>query len=105
MILEAPFYSISSVAKHTYWYLPVDLLLKDRFDSYKYASKIDIPVLIFHGTRDMIVPHSSGQLLYKKFKGKKKFISIKNVGHLDFDEKFLIDEIKKFFKLRKALLQ
>ncbi|MDA0901992.1 MAG: alpha/beta fold hydrolase [Proteobacteria bacterium] len=96
IILEAPFYSIASVAKRSYWFLPVNLLLKDRFDSYKYAPQIKAPILVFHGTKDPVVPFENGKMLYDKFTSQKRFISIEGAGHLYFNDQLLLDEIKKF---------
>ena len=97
LILEAPFYSAAEVAKRGYWYLPVDLLLKDRFDSYKYAPQINAPVIIFHGTKDLTVPYKNGKKLYDLFKSRKKLVTVEGAGHLDFDNMFLIEQIKQFF--------
>jgi len=96
VILEAPYSSIANIAKQRYWFLPVNLLLKDRFDSYKYAPYITAPILIFHGKNDIIVPYQEGKLLYSYFKNHKKFITFKNAGHIDFDYDVIIKEIKKF---------
>ena len=96
VILEAPYSSIANIAKLKYWYLPINLLLKDRFDSYKYAPYIKAPTLIFHGTKDKVVPYQEGKLLYSYLKNYKKFISIAKAGHIEFDYNMLIKEIKKF---------
>ena len=96
LILEAPYSSIANIAKRSYWYLPVDLLLKDRFDSYKYVSKITAPIIIFHGNKDRIVPYAEGKLLYSYINSRKKFITIENAGHIEFDNYMLIKEIADF---------
>ena len=69
-------------------------MLKDRFDSYKYAPYVEAPILIFHGTKDIVVPYQEGKLLYSYFKNYKKFITVKNAGHIEFDYNMLIKEIK-----------
>lgn len=97
IVLEAPYYSIANIAKLTYWYLPVDLLLKDKYESYKYAKQLTIPVLIFHGTEDTIVPYEEGKALYNEFQGIKTFMTMSKADHLEFDELYLITAIKEFF--------
>lgn len=97
IILEAPYYSITEIAKRIYWYLPVEILLKDRFDSYKYATQIKAPIIIFHGTKDLTVPYKDGKKLFELFPTRKEFITIEGVGHLDFDEEFMAKTIKDFF--------
>ncbi len=96
VILESPFSSIASVAQKIYWYVPVNLLLRDKFESQKFAPKISAPVLIFHGNNDQVVPYVEGQKLYEVIKARKKFISVEGAGHLDFSDEFLIEEMKKF---------
>ena len=98
VILESPFSSVASVAQDKYWFAPVSLMIKDRFDSIKYAPKISSPVLIFHGTNDEIVPFSEGKKLFESIESPKKFIEVQGAGHLDFAEDFLVSETKKFLQ-------
>ena len=97
LILEAPFFSVEHIARKIYWYLPVGLLLRDKYESYKYAKQLTIPVIIFHGNRDSVVPYQDGQKLYKEFAGRKTFITMSKAGHLEFDELTLIKDIKTYF--------
>jgi fermentation-respiration switch protein FrsA (DUF1100 family) len=96
-VLEAPYSSIVAVAKQSYWFVPVSLILKDKFESIKFASQISTPVLIFHGTSDQIVPIAEGKKLYSSFKSKKKFIEVEGAGHLEFPNQFLIEQVRDFF--------
>ena len=65
IVLESPFTSIADAAKIYYPYLPVNLLLKDRYDSIKKIKNIKIPILIMHGKKDNIVPFFMGEKLYQ----------------------------------------
>ncbi len=96
VVLESPFSSIISVGQSRYWFAPVSLLIKDRFDSISFAGKISSPVLIFHGANDEIVRIDEGKKLFEAIKSPKKFIEVQGAGHLGFPEEFLISEIKKF---------
>ena len=51
IILESPFTSIENSAKIYYPYLPVKLLLKDRFDSLSKINMVKSPILIMHGEK------------------------------------------------------
>ena len=88
LFLESPFASIAEVAQQTYWFAPVSLLLKDKFESEKYVGKIKAPILIIHGDKDKIVPIAQGKKLYAAITARKKFIEISGVGHLEFSEEF-----------------
>ena len=96
IILESPFTSIAKVAQKTYWFVPVNLLLKDKFESIKFLPKISSPILIFHGTKDPIVPYSEGEKLFNAITAPKKLITIEGGGHLNFGEEFLLKEMGKF---------
>ena len=98
VILESPFTSIVSVAQKKYWFAPVSLIIKDRFDSAKFVPEISSKVLIFHGTQDQIVDFSEGKKLFDLIKSPKKFIEVQGAGHLEFPEDFLVLEIKSFLE-------
>jgi fermentation-respiration switch protein FrsA (DUF1100 family) len=98
MILEAPFTSIASIAKETYWFLPVDIILKDRFDSIKIAKKIKSPTLIFHAINDKIVPFKEGENLYNSLETKKKIIPLIGNFHIGISPEFAIDQLNTFLK-------
>ena len=54
VILATPFDSLAAVAKRYYWYLPVDLMLKHRFDSIPLAPGLRTPLLCLIATRDEV---------------------------------------------------
>ncbi len=81
LVLEAPFSSAADVAKSAYGFLPVDMMMLDRFDSIEKITNIKTSLLIMHGTDDRIVPYRLGKKLYDKAKHPKEFISITKGGH------------------------
>ena len=54
--------------KFYYFYLPVSLLLKDRYETLKKLKNIKIPILVMHGKKDKIVPFYMGKKFMKKQK-------------------------------------
>lgn len=98
LILEAPFSSILSVAKKSYWFLPVSVILKDRFESDKKVYKIKTPILIFHATGDNIVPFSEGKKLYNMAIAKKKFIEITGDFHVAINADYILKNIDEFYQ-------
>lgn len=96
IILESPFTSVAKAAKIYYPYLPVNLLLKDRYDSINKINKITNPVLIMHGMKDDIVPHEMGVELFQKANQPKYSYFPENDNHMmDFNEQ-LLDIIRTF---------
>jgi fermentation-respiration switch protein FrsA (DUF1100 family) len=63
LILEAPFLSLEALAVEHMPFLPVRLLLRDRFRSDELIGAATMPILMVHGTADTTVPpHHSAQL-------------------------------------------
>jgi fermentation-respiration switch protein FrsA (DUF1100 family) len=83
VVLEAPFTSTADVARKRYWFLPVNLLMKDQYRSIDFASKVSAPVFVFHGTTDRVVPYAQGKRLYEAFAGPKEFLRMEGNGHID----------------------
>ena len=96
IILESPFTSIANAAKIYYPYLPIDLLIKDRYDSIKKIKSIKIPILIMHGKKDNVVPFKMGVELFEKANEPKYSYFSKNDDHMmEFNDQ-LINSLKKF---------
>lgn len=87
LILETPYYSIADVAQSRFPMLPVKKLLKYKLPSFQYIKKVSCPVLIFHGTEDLVVPYQSAKKLFETSpKPKTTFITIKNGTHNNLKE-------------------
>ena len=71
IILESPFTSMAETAKIYYPYLPVNLLLRDKYDSKSKIIDIKTPILIMHGKKDNIVPQKMGLELFEKANNPK----------------------------------
>ena len=65
IILESPFTSMIDAGKDKYPYLPVKLLLKDKYESNIKIKNIRSPILIMHGRVDNIVPYHMGKKMYE----------------------------------------
>ena len=65
IILESPFTSMIDAGKDKYPFLPVRLLLKDKYESNKKIKNIHSPVLIMHGKVDNIVPFHMGKKMHE----------------------------------------
>ena len=91
VILESPFTSMVDAGKDKYPYLPVRLLLKDKYESDKKIKNINSPILIMHGKVDNIVPFHMGKKMYELANEPKFFYSQEYGDHmLEYDENLLI---------------
>ena len=98
IILESPFTSIENSAKIYYPYLPIKLLLKDRYDSISKIKSITTPILIMHGAKDDVVPISMGKELFEKANNPKHSYFTKEDDHMmEFNLNLLV-EIENFIK-------
>jgi len=71
LIMEAPFYSALDMGKRLMPVLPVQMLMKDKFQSGKALKSYSGPLIWMHGRADRIVPISQGQKLYDSYDGPK----------------------------------
>ena len=98
IILETPFTSMIDAAKKFYPYIPVGLLLKDKFDNKSKIKNIGVPLLIMHGEADQIVPFEMGKEMYKIANEPKFSYFTKHDNHMmEFDEN-LIKALNSFLK-------
>jgi len=82
LVLEATFTSVADMVSESPWgWIPVGLILTQRFDTLAKIGEVKVPVLITHGTRDSIVPFAMGERLYQAAKGRKRFIKVEGAGH------------------------
>ncbi len=98
IILESPFTSIENTAKIYYPYLPVKLLLKDRYDSISKIKMINTPILIMHGKKDDVVPISMGKELFHKANNPKHSYFTSTDDHMMEFNSSLLKEIKDFIE-------
>jgi uncharacterized protein len=64
IIVESSFTTMQAMGEIKYNYLPVGLLLHQRFDTLKKIPQLKIPLLVIHGTWDETVPYRMGQQLF-----------------------------------------
>jgi len=82
LVLEAPFTSAVDVARLSYWWLPVSLLMKDQFHSLDLVPNLNVPFLVVHGTADGIVPFKMGERLYAAAREPKEFVAVSDGTHV-----------------------
>lgn len=76
LILSAPFSSALAMGQRMLPFLPVTLLMKDKFRSDRWLADVSEPLLLMHGDIDPVVPQVSGRDLFEHHKGEKEFISL-----------------------------
>lgn len=82
LILETPFYSMTSIVEHFYPFLPAHHFLKYRFPSYAFIEKVKTPAIFLQGNADLIVPYENALSLYH-LAPNAKWVHFEGGGHND----------------------
>ncbi len=83
LALLATYASAVRVAQDTYPWLPVGLLMRNRFETTAHAATIDCPVVIVHGTDDDLIRPTHPPILAAAFPGSPEPIWVQGAGHND----------------------
>jgi fermentation-respiration switch protein FrsA (DUF1100 family) len=82
LVLERTFSSLPEVASRHFPWLPVKLLMRNRFDSVKKIKAYRGPILQTHGTDDEVVPYELGKRLFDAADCEEKnFVVVKGGTH------------------------
>jgi len=84
LVLQNATTSMPDAAQRLYWFAPVRLLMKNRYDSLSKIGRYRGPVLMSHGTADDLVPYALGQKLFEAVQSpQKRLFTIPGGGHND----------------------
>ncbi|SNS95421.1 hypothetical protein SAMN06265795_11054 [Noviherbaspirillum humi] len=82
LIVESSFTSLADIARSlTYPWLPLQLLMSQKFASVDKIAKVNLPVLIVHGTDDRYVPSRFSEELYAAAPDKKRLVLVEGGSH------------------------
>ncbi len=84
LLLITPWDRLEQIAAHHYPWLPMQWLLRDRYDSVTHLASFRGPVLVALAERDRIVPARFGKALFDTLAEPKRLIVIKAAGHNDW---------------------
>ncbi|MCX7379929.1 MAG: alpha/beta hydrolase [Alphaproteobacteria bacterium] len=97
VILEAPFTSMADIARTRYRFVPVDMLLKDRFDTLGRIGALTVPLLVMHGDHDGMIPLDMGRRVFDAATTPdRQFWTAENAGHNDLVEHGALDVAQRF---------
>jgi len=104
VVLDAPYTSIVDVAALAYPFLPVRLLLADRYETTKYIAQMRAPLLILHGERDAVIPVAMGRELFRLANEPKRLATFAAGGHSDLylDDNGALEADRKSTRLNSS---
>jgi pimeloyl-ACP methyl ester carboxylesterase len=92
LILETPYYSIPDLFSHYAPIFPVNAMTHFKFPTGDYLKEVNIPITIFHGSDDGVIPYSCAAKLKKVLKQGDEFITIDKGAHNDLNNFVLFHE-------------
>ncbi len=83
VVLEGAFKSVPAMARKMLPWLPIWLLLRNRFDTAGKVPRLTVPLLMFHGSRDEIAPLAQGRAVFEAAPEPKAFCLVEGGTHND----------------------
>jgi uncharacterized protein len=97
LVLVTPFDSLVNVARTHFRWLPVGLLMLDRYDSAGEAPEIAAEVLVVIAGADEIIPRARSEALVEAFRSRPRVIVLEGARHNDIDgDPRYLDEVIDF---------
>lgn len=84
VVLFTPWSDLRSVARHHYPFLPLGLLLRDRYDTVANLARFPGPVAVVVAGDDRIIPPAVSRDLYGRLPGPKRLFDLPGAGHNDW---------------------
>jgi len=98
VILVTPFDSAVAVAKRYYPYLPVEWMMKHRFESIVHAPRLRVPLLCLIAEHDEVIPPVHGERLYEAWAGPKRKVLMRAATHNDNDGAEMWEDVRNFLR-------
>lgn len=98
LLLETPFLSAVGVAAERYPYLPVGWVMLDSYRVDQWIADVAEPVLIAHGTADVVIGVSNGERLYALVPNPAGLWIVEGAGHSDLWARGIWEEARALFE-------
>jgi uncharacterized protein len=96
LILDSPYTSIRDLAQDQFPWLPVDLMLWDRYETSRFIASIKAPVLVLHGEADTLIPVSMARAIHAAITSPSMLRTYPGAGHLDHFRMGSFDEVERW---------
>jgi uncharacterized protein len=83
LFLRSPFVDLAAAGRHHYPFLPVGLLLRDRFPVAQTLARVRVPTVVAYGTADSIVPAAQSREVADRAAGVVDVLVIEGADHND----------------------
>jgi fermentation-respiration switch protein FrsA (DUF1100 family) len=96
LLLRSPFTELADTAAEHYPFLPVRLLLKDRFPVVEHVRAVRVPTTVVYGGADSIVPPAQSRAVAAASAGRVTVVEVPGADHNDpvlLDGVLLVDAV------------
>lgn len=83
LLLRSPFTDLADAGRHAYPFLPVRLLLRDRFPLAEQLASVRVPTTIVYGSRDTMVPPELSRTVAASAGGPVTLVEVPGADHND----------------------
>lgn len=83
LVLRSPFTELADTAAEHYPFLPVRLLLKDRFPVVSNVRRIRVPTVVVYGSADSVVPPEQSRAVADAAAGPVTRVAVRGADHND----------------------
>lgn len=98
LVLEAPFTSAVSVGRLTWWFLPLRLVMVDKYKTIDVIDQVTMPLLIVHGAKDSVIPLRMAEQLFAKAPEPKQIKVFSEADHNDLYEHGAFETVDGFLQ-------
>jgi uncharacterized protein len=83
LVLRSPFTELADTAAEHYPFLPVRLLLRDRWPVLEHVRHLDVPTVVVLGSADEVVPPGQSRAVADAAAGPVRVVEIRGANHND----------------------
>jgi fermentation-respiration switch protein FrsA (DUF1100 family) len=85
LVLEAPYTSIVDIGAGQFPFLPVRLLMTERYETISLIGKVRMPLLVVHGEDDRVIPVGMGRTIHAAALNAmpRSLVTLPGAGHND----------------------
>ena len=81
LVLRSPFVDLASVGRVHYPFLPVRLLLRDRYPVADNLQRVPVPVSVVYGSADSVVPHEQSRAVAQAAPTLHRVVEVPRADH------------------------
>src|SRR6266511_1184079 len=83
LVLRSPFVDLAAVGRAHYPWLPVGLMLRDRYPLARHVARVTVPTVVVYGTADSVVPASQSRRVAELAAGPVRVVTVDGADHND----------------------